>query len=96
MVHEFGADEKTLEDIDLKAAPNSNGRFSKSDVTAENVTLPDKTPVLQYSFNGHPMRYRGPMLMESDVPWSWRRQSSETQSECTFLVIPRLECRLWC
>ena len=26
MVHEFGANEKTLEDIDLKAAPNSNGR----------------------------------------------------------------------
>ena len=28
MVHESGANEKTLEDIDLKAAPNSNGRFS--------------------------------------------------------------------
>ena len=47
MVHEFGANEKTLEDIDVKAAPNSNGKFSKSDVTAENATLPDKTPVLQ-------------------------------------------------
>ena len=54
IVHEFGANEKTLEDIDLKAAPNSNGRFSKSDVTAENATLPDETPVLQYSLNVHP------------------------------------------
>ena len=25
------------------------------------------------------------MLMESGMPWSWRRQSSEIQSECTFL-----------
>ena len=54
MVHEFGANEKTLEDIDLKAAPNSNGRFAKSDLTAENATLPDETPVLQYSLNVHP------------------------------------------
>ena len=54
MVHEFGANEKTLEDIDVKAAPNSNGKFSKSDVTAENATLPDETPVLQYSLNVHP------------------------------------------
>ena len=54
MVHELGANEKTLEDIDLKAAPNSNGKFSKSDVTAENATLPDETPVLQYSLNVHP------------------------------------------
>ena len=46
MVHEFGANEKTLKDIDLKAAPNSNGRFSKIDGTAENATLPDETPVL--------------------------------------------------
>ena len=53
MVHEFGANEKTLEDIDVKAAPNSNGKFSKSDVTAENATLPDETPVLQYSLNVH-------------------------------------------
>ena len=51
MVHEFGANEKTLEDIDVKAAPNSNGKFSKSDVTAESATLPDETPVLQYSLN---------------------------------------------
>ena len=36
MVHEFGANEKTLEDIDLKAAPNS--RYSKIDVTAEIAT----------------------------------------------------------
>ena len=48
------ANEKTLEDIDLKAAPNSNGKFSKSDVTAENATLPDETQVLQYSLNVHP------------------------------------------
>ena len=54
MVHELGAYEKTLEDIDLKAAPNSNGKFSKSDVTTENATLPDDTPVLQYSLNVHP------------------------------------------
>ena len=27
MIHEFGANEKTLEDIDVKAAPNSNGKF---------------------------------------------------------------------
>ena len=53
MVHEFGANEKTLEDIDVKAAPNSNGKFFKSDVTAENATLPDETPVLQYSRNVH-------------------------------------------
>ena len=46
MVHEFGANEKTLEDIDVKAAPNSNG-------TAENATLPDETPVLQYSLYVH-------------------------------------------
>ena len=39
MVHEFGANEKTLEDIDLKAALNSNGKFSKSDVAAESATL---------------------------------------------------------
>ena len=43
-----------MEGIDLKAAPTSNGRFSKSDVTAENATLPDETPVLQYSVNVHP------------------------------------------
>ena len=49
MVHEFGASEKILEDLDLKAAPNSNGQFSKID-----VTLPDETPVLQYSLNVHP------------------------------------------
>ena len=54
MVHELGANEKTLEDIDLKGAPNSNGRFSKVDVTAENSILPDETPVLQYSLNVHP------------------------------------------
>ena len=47
MVHEFGASEKILEDLDMKAAPNSNGRFSKVDVTAENATLPAETPVLQ-------------------------------------------------
>ena len=29
MVHEFGANEKTLEDIDVKAGPNSNAKFSK-------------------------------------------------------------------
>ena len=58
MVHEFGANEKIWEDIYLKAAPNSNGRFSKSDVTAENATLPDETPVLQYSLTVHPLRYR--------------------------------------
>ena len=51
VVHEFGANE--LEDIDVKAAPNSNGKFSKCDVTAENATLPDETPVLQYSLNVH-------------------------------------------
>ena len=45
MVHEFGANERTLEDIDVKAAPNSNGMFSKNDVTAKNATLPDETPV---------------------------------------------------
>ena len=38
----------------MKAAPNSNGRFSKIDVTAENATLPDETPILQYSLNVHP------------------------------------------
>ena len=54
MVHDFGANEKTLEDIDVKAAPNSNGQFSKSDVTSENATLPYETPVLQYSLNVHP------------------------------------------
>ena len=40
MVHEF-------------AAPNSNGKFSKSDVTAENATLPDETPVLQHRLDVH-------------------------------------------
>ena len=35
MVHDFSANEKTLEDIDVKARPSSNGKFSKSDVTAE-------------------------------------------------------------
>ena len=54
MFHEFRANKKTLEDIDLKAAPNSNGRFSKIDVTAENAILPDETPVLQYSLSVHP------------------------------------------
>ena len=44
MVHEFGSNEITLEDIDLKAAPNSNGRFSKNDVIAENATFPEVTP----------------------------------------------------
>ena len=53
MVHEFGANEKTLEDIDVKAAPDSNGKFSKSDVKGENATLPDETPILQYSLNVH-------------------------------------------
>ena len=53
-VHKFGANEKTLEDIDLKAAPNSVSRFSKNDVAAENATLPDETPVLQHSLNVHP------------------------------------------
>ena len=47
MVDEFGANEKTVEDIDAKAAPNSNGKFSKNDTTAANATLPDETPVLQ-------------------------------------------------
>ena len=54
MFHEFGANEKTLKDIDLKAGPKYNGRFSKIDVTAETAILPDETPVLQYSFNVHP------------------------------------------
>ena len=54
MVHEFGAIEKTLEDVDVFATPNTNGKFSKSDVTAGNATLPDETPVLQYSLNVHP------------------------------------------
>ena len=54
VVHEFGANEKTLEDIDVKAAPNSNGKFSKSDVSAENAILPDETTVLQHSLNVHP------------------------------------------
>ena len=54
MVHEFGASEKILEDLDLKAALNSNGRFSKVDVRGENATLPDETPVLQHSLNVHP------------------------------------------
>ena len=49
VVHEFGASEKILEDIDLKAAPSSNGRFSKIDMTAENATLPNETPVLRAS-----------------------------------------------
>ena len=53
MVDELGVNEKTLEDIDVKAAPNSSEKFSKSDVTAENATLPDETPVLQYSLNIH-------------------------------------------
>ena len=53
VVHEFGANEKTLEDIDVKAAPNSNRKFSKSDVTAENATLPDETPLLQFRLNVH-------------------------------------------
>ena len=30
----------------MKAAPNSNGKFLKRDVSAENATLPDATPVL--------------------------------------------------
>ena len=38
-----------MEYVDLKAAPNSIGRFPKSDETADNATLPDETPVLQYS-----------------------------------------------
>ena len=46
MVREFGANEKTLEDIDVKAAPNTNGKPFKSDATAENATLPDETPSL--------------------------------------------------
>ena len=53
MVHEFGANEKALEDIDAKGAPNSNRKVSKCDVTAENASLPDETPVLQYSLGGH-------------------------------------------
>ena len=47
MVHDFGANEKTLEDIDVKAAPNSNRKFSKSDVTAENATLLDERTFLR-------------------------------------------------
>ena len=47
MVHEFGANEKTLVDIDVKAAPNSNRKFSKSDVTAENATLLDERTFLR-------------------------------------------------
>ena len=58
MVHELGANEKTLEDIDVKAAPNTNGKFSKSDVAAENATLPDETPVLQYSLKRAFLRHR--------------------------------------
>ena len=54
MVHEFGACEKILQDLDLKAAPKSNGRFSKIDVTAENANLTDETPVLQCSLNVRP------------------------------------------
>ena len=54
MVHEFGANEKTLEDIDEKAAPNSDEKFSKSGVITENASLPDETRALQYSLNVHP------------------------------------------
>ena len=50
LIVEFGANEKALEDIDAKGAPNSNKKFSKCDVTAENASLPDETPVLQYNF----------------------------------------------
>ena len=39
----FGANEKTLEDIEVKPAPNSNRKSSKSDVTVENTILPDET-----------------------------------------------------
>ena len=46
-VHEFGANEKTLEDVGVKAAPNSNRKFSKSDVTAENATLLDERTFLR-------------------------------------------------
>ena len=35
MVHEFDANEKTWENIDVRAASISNRKFSKSDVTAE-------------------------------------------------------------
>ena len=50
MVREFGAGEKILEDLDLKAAPISNGGVSKVETTAENA----ETPVLQYSLDVHP------------------------------------------
>ena len=40
MVREFGANEKTLEDIDVKAAPNSNRTFSKSDVNTSITIQP--------------------------------------------------------
>ena len=38
-------------------------------VTAENATLPDETPVLQIQPQCASFGYRGPVLMESDVPW---------------------------
>ena len=63
----FGANEKTLEDNDVKAAPNSNGMFSKSDVTAENATLLDETPVLQYSLNVLILETSWPMSMKLEV-----------------------------
>ena len=53
MVLEFGTNEKALEDIDAKGAPNSNRKVSKCDVTAENASLPDEIPVLQYSLGVH-------------------------------------------
>ena len=63
----FGANEKTLEDNDVEAAPNSNGMFSNSDVTAENATLLDETPVLQYSLNVHILETSWPMSMKLEV-----------------------------
>ena len=42
---------KTLEDIEHRIPMESSPSV---DVTAENATLPDETPVLQYSLNVHP------------------------------------------
>ena len=70
MVHEFGACENILEDLDLKAAPNCNGRFSKVDVTAENATLPDETPVLQLQPQCASLKDSYPVLMVTNMPLS--------------------------
>ena len=40
VVHEFSAHERVLEDLELKAAPNSNDWFAKIDMLADIAETP--------------------------------------------------------